>query len=622
MTIKTLPLLTRLGNPDTINVGSVWQPWPQADLWEILADRSTDDAYLAESLYLSRWLHGHPPPESGELRSKIEYDTYDVQRFDLTDSSLYFRWRPAINEDTDNPDYYMRLRLHDTEDGDNDVTVDAEVEISAGGAPDLEQQTPQPTMPGFDGTGQTLAWDPTGTYLIVGGGGDSFGGENIWAEVWKYDGSALSYLGHLPDLPGNPYEIQAAAWDPTGTYVVVGYYRDDGSLISLYRRSGDTFSLVSPQPTQPGDNHASDYVYDMDWVGNYLAVAFDANASPNKPLALYSWDSGAETLTLEDHYLDGGTAEAVAWDPTGTYLAAVTWYGTDQLRLLKRSGDSLSELTAPTSQPYYPPRTALDWDATGTYLLVGQYTQDGTDLAFYKLTGDALTGLTAPTLLTDDAVYSVAWHPDGDTVLVGYKTSNDPEIKLYERTGDTLTVSSDTYDQPDDTYAYGTPEEIAWHPDGDLVVVSHAQLGSGPWITSYTYDGGEAGPQLKITVQDNDPVIVSPYDPDTHAWLRVRHMSSGNRILVDTAEAGCGTWVNRADKALGSGDVVTKLGIAMISWVDSHAGETERPSVGFFGPFNPEGSEYTLPLLTRIGRPLVADTELTLPLLTEIGDVA
>jgi len=172
---------------------------------------------------------------------------------------------------------------------------------------------------------------------------------------------------------------------------------------------------------------------------------------------------------------------------------------------------------------------------------------------------------------------------------------------------------------------------IAWSPDGTYLGVAHTFGDGASWYKLAI--PSVAATQLKISLDswsypfdsgdhvNPAPVIVSPYDPDLYAWLRVRHDSGTGKIYVETAPSGCGIWTVRMEQALPVTADFSKLGIMMNSWVDTNFGDTEVARPGYFGPFNPVPSDFTLPLLTLIGdAPLVGGTTLKiLPLLTKIS---
>ena len=677
-TLKLLPLLTKIGNPPTTFLGSVWQPWPQEDLWDVLKDRETGDAYAAESLRLHRYLYPYPlaAVESGSIRSEIKYDTIDLQRFDLMDSSLYFRWRPAINSGSGaTPDYYMHFQLHDEDPGSNATSLDVEVLAVEGGDPALAVASPLPTQPGidagwkthrwspdgnylatggdanevnlysWDGSDLTLEgtydpreatsynfsaiavdWDPTGTYLVVGGT-ISTGHPTYNTLAWfKRTGSSLTRLPaptilHPDDPVGGP-DVLSVEWHPDGTYVALGTFKRYRNALSIFKQNGDTsLDLIFPDPALPEDSPQSygDWfgwaddpksdVYGLSWAGDFLAAGHWGGDDDLHYLNMYEWDGVTEELAQ----ISGGAPALpdylypydLAFDPSGTYLTYSTdggaeSYGPDYsyVRVYKHDGSGfLTDLEVGLHQEKSGSALGKSgWDPTGTYFAAGMAYRTGTVgnyvyhkvVAWMKRTGDTFEQLTnlelgdyIAGLPTSDSPTSMWWHPSDDVIAgVIYTYSGSTQLFIVDvsgigSSGMGLRISLDAWSAPFDSGDHVNPA----------------------------------------------PVIVSPYTPDLYAWLRVRHDSGTGTLYVETAPSGCGIWTVRMEQALPVTADLSKLGIMMNSWVDTNLGDTEVADPGCFGPFNPVPSDFTLPLLTLIGdAPLVGGTTLKiLPLLTKIS---
>lgn len=624
---KLLPLLTKIGNPPTASLSSVWQPWPQEDLWEVIKGYEEGNTYLAESVSLSRWFYGYPPPSSGEVRSEVHYDTSDLQRFDLTDSSLFFRWRPAINEGED--DYYMSFLARDDEDGDgNSVSILVEVEVAAGGGDPSITTLTDPDPPFTDPPGSydypgDAAWDPTGTYLAFGGYNDDFDAFFAW---YKKSGSTLTKLS-LPSPA--PQGATGLAWDETGTYLAIGSNAWEGydEAIYLYKRSGDTLALVDTV-TSAG----TFYIGKLIWLGSYLvAGSYSSFTMP--------WGSGSDGIGVYSRSGDSlsfvdsvtGEVDVNSFDisPDGDYLLAalVNFNNANDLEGWVLSWDGAGSLavveTVNLGGNNQPNRGS--WSEDGDYFAISTgYDTDGWGMTLYSWGAGTETATVQSQADSGQHDYS-GW----DAISIGnywLVTGRDdgaggdnPQIRVLENTAGTLSWVVDSDADPFSSFFV----QGALHPDGDYLATIHENDNIISWFALSGFAGGASGPQLKITVDDNAPVVVSPYSPDTHAWLRVRHSASGASVLVDTAAIGCGSWVNQANLPLASGNDVRKLGIAMRAWVDTHADEAASPSPGSFGPWNPDAEEHVLYLLTKIGPVTeMGRVVATLPLLTQTGPVA
>ena len=672
-TLKIQPLLTKIGEPLVSVLGSVWQPWPQEDLWEILKGVPTDDAYAAESLRLHRYLYPYPLEAvvSGSIRSEIHYDTIDLQRYDFADSALYFRWLPSIN--AANPDYYMQALVYDTEDGDNDTWIDVEIEVGAAGTPGLAVASPLPTQPGVDAGWKTHAWspdgdylatggdpnevnlyswdgseltleatydprhdttntfwvhvvtwDPTSTYLAVGGAGGETSPPQSNVAWFKRTGATLTKLPaveliHPNDPAGAEPDVYALDWHPSGDYLVAGHLKRYRHALSVFKRSGDaSLDLIFPDPALPppiagygawfgwADDPKSD-VYGVSWADStHLAVGHWGGDSDFHYLNMYSWNSVTEEL---DQISGGAPALPgyvypydIEFDPTGTYLTYSTDGGTGPdpddsfVRVYKHDGsgfltDLEVELNAAGGGTAWG---KAGWDPTGTYFVAGIEYRTGSpgSFVFHKV---------------------LSW---------------------MKRTGDTFEKLTDLDLKAEfPTWTNEDPTSVFWHPsDPVLAGVAYAGGAAGPWLYLVDVTGLGAGPVMNIDIQGFSSgmasgdlaagsVTVTPYDPDTHGWLRIRHDSVAGKIYVDTAPVGCGTWTIQLEVAVTYEVNVAKMAILMNSWVDTNSGDAEAAEPGYFGPFNPVPSDFTLPLLTLIGEAPLVDgiTIKALPLLTKIS---
>ena len=512
-----------------------------------------------------------------------------------------------------------------------------------------------------------LAWDPTGTYLSVGGWNSA--GDKLFA-WYKWDGSSLT---ELTPPSSAPTAVVGQAWDPTSTYLAIGvgeWYSYnlpcDNSLL-LYKRTGDTLALVDTY-TPPYDRNigrvrwlpdsgdGNTYLLvssGNDYYGPWGAVdGFGTAGVGTHSLALFqrTGDSIAFDTSYEvDTNYGFGVGFDLAVHPSGDYVAwsmeAYTFDDYDAGRTWVFSWDGAGTLTK-VAGPYkiggYPWQIDIAWNPAGTHL--AQANSDGTydysGVVLWKWDGGAetLTKLTLadmeidPPGLDDFEAYDVNWHPTEPYLLATGVNGGaaDYMTRLYKLVGDDFEYQAHELDE--DIYAQGYAG--VWHPDGTMF--AQASEGSGNYLYLYEVTGltGGAGDiALKISLDswsypfdsgdhvNPAPVIVSPYDPDLYAWLRVRHDSGTGKIYVETAPSGCGIWTVRMEQALPVTADFSKLGIMMNSWVDTNFGDTEVARPGYFGPFNPVPSDFTLPLLTLIGdAPLVGGTTLKiLPLLTKIS---
>lgn len=603
--VAALPILTTIGNPPVSSLGLVWDPWPNPDLWEIIHGVPDGFAKGVETYRSSHYLYPWRRPQSGGRRSEIWYDTLDLARFSLDSSSVFLRWRPPINYGT--PDYFMGLRLHDDEDGDNLTWVD--VQVAPGGAAQITKLSPQPDQPSGATTGQDAKWDPSGTYLALA----HWGGNKL--AVYKWDGAALTLLDTPVPSEAPEGGADSVCWDPTGTYLCVGHYAAPTVIrFSWYKRSGDTFTeLADPDPAPESD------VWGIDWdpTGTWLVMAQYEYGTTS----LRVYERTGDTLTALSPLptQPGSDAQGVKFSPDGTLVAVIHWNSPDFLSLYSFSDGVMTKLSDPDVPPEGEPFD-LAWDPSGTYLAVGHYSYGASCVSVYKRSGTTLTRLSWDWEPDGSyGIYGLTWDSTGGFLFVTHDGSNG--ISWAARVEDYFTVMSP---DPPPLGAYNG-WRLDLHPI-DHSTLAVAQYGStGNHLSLYSFAGGL---QMTIDVQAWSYPWISgymaagyvsvPYDPDAMSWLRIRHSSS--TIYVDTAGSGCLGWTNQLSVLIEHTVPLNKFGVEARMWVDSNAEDTADPRPGVFGPFNPEPTEKVLWLWTQIGEFTGAegDSRKTLPLLTEI----
>jgi len=664
----SLTLTNKVGNRAISELGAVWTPWPN-DLWTIVKGAPYEcprvDTWSDHHFY-----YPYPVAIDGGHRSEIEYTTDGNEAFNLTDDSVCFRWRPPVNDG--DADYYASFGLSD---GSTDILVEI-LAVEEGGDPELSVNYPLPSVQpsgaavwksaawtpdgdylavtgdeeilfySWDGTTLTheatydaaqgdldsfgaimLSWDPTSTYLAVGGVAAFTSGHPSCVAWFKRTGAALSLLpmptAVHPDDPtdGEP-DVYGLEWSPDGVYLAVGTVKRYRNALSIFKRTGDTaLDLIFPDPALPeddpqvyggwfgwADDPVSD-VYGLAWDpdGDFLAVAHWGGDADDHYLNMYAWNSSTEELSQ----VSGGAPTLPAgsyiypyelrFDPTGTYLAyASDGYAADvppdpdysMIRMYKHDGNGfLTDLEI----QYDPLGIATvwgqpGWDPTGTYLAFGYQERTGpfgarvytSKIGWMQRTGDTFTPLTA--------------------------------LDLTGQTGFTWTSATDPY-------------SVVWHPTDPILAVvagaaDNAEVPKVFLVDVAGLSGGGAGDiALKITVDANDPVIVSPYSTTTHRWLRISHTSSGDVIVVDTAGTDCSGWTQRASLPLASGNVVNALAITVNAWSDHNEADAGAPDPGYYGPFGPLGEELYL-TLTNAVQTIYQEGEdgLIFTLTNEVGD--
>jgi WD40 repeat protein len=140
-------------------------------------------------------------------------------------------------------------------------------------------------------------------------GEDITKGSPVVVKIIDFDPTKLADPATLPTGTG-----RGCAFDPTGTYLAVAH--DSSPYITIYRRSGDTFTKVANPSTLP-PNMCYDCAFDP--TGTYLAVAH-----ANSPyITIYKRSGDTFNKLPNPAILPPFNVLGCAFDPTGTYLAAV-----------------------------------------------------------------------------------------------------------------------------------------------------------------------------------------------------------------------------------------------------------------------------------------------------------
>jgi len=628
----SLVLTNKVGNRAISELGAVWTPWPN-DLWTIVKGAPYEcprvDTWSDHHFY-----YPYPVAIEGGHRSEIEYTTDGNEAFNLTDDSVCFRWRPPVNDG--DPDYYASFGLAD---GSTDILVEIEV-AAGGGSPELTQLSTPPypysTAPASYDLLHAAEWSPDGDYLCVGGYNNDYDEFFAW---YKDDGAGgLTKLTNPSTMPTGAYGL---AWDANSEYLAVLETANWGTnnRIYLYKRTGDTLT----------HKQTIDFAYEGGigsgvWSGSYLILgAFEAKTyapwgGGDECLAVYS--RTGDTLTFGSSYALNGRIETMALNPDGDYLA-ISYTDYDPARLNDPyiaiyGWDGAGTLTYKDRSPTeYSDYYEVNWDATGVYIAVAMradYNGWGFNLKKWDVGTETMTDITP----TDDILtshgsaqndgYGAMWHPIFTDYL--FVTGNffwdwpgdlEAMVTVYKRTGDVMEKVLEGPDVFGETWAY--PWRAAIHPSGDYIAIPYM---AGDLLRLYGlsgFTGGGSDPQLKITVDANTPVIVSPYSTATHRWLRISHTSSGDVIVVDTAGTDCSGWTERASLPLASGNVVNALAITVNAWSDHNVADAGAPDPGYYGPFGPLGEELYL-TLTNAVQTIYQEGEdgLIFTLTNEVGD--
>ncbi len=273
------------------------------------------------------------------------------------------------------------------------------------------------------------AWSSDGSFLLVGGVGDTGGNE---VHVFAFDGIALT-------------EKAGAAVDVSSTVREVAWRGDDAffatvdSLRCLRTYSFDpllagTSTLIDTE-TPPGIN----VLLSVDWHPDqsFIAVsAFDSTVTRTE-IMIYAVDAGGMIGTQVEAVTVGTVVNSVRWSPDGNHLVAGGGLtGGFNLRL-------------------------YSWDGSTTLTLKDSEVAGGT-------------------------VNEVAWSPDGSHVAIGNSGTLLGEVRVYSFDSglETLTLE-DTV-----TFSNSTTTSVGWYPDGENILAGGNVDGTTGRYTSFAYDTG------------------------------------------------------------------------------------------------------------------------------------
>jgi peptidoglycan/xylan/chitin deacetylase (PgdA/CDA1 family) len=188
------------------------------------------------------------------------------------------------------------------------------------------------------GHGRSVLFDPTGAYLAVGHTTTPF------ITVYKRDGDVFTKLPSPTDVPAG--DGWGLAFTSNSTYLAVGH--SNTPFITVYKREGDVFTkLTDPIGTL---DLPSDAVWGLsfDPTGTYLAAGVQGGTG--SVLLIYKRSGDTFTKLSDPAAMPPNTVYWVAFDPTGTYLA-VAHDNSPYLTIYKRSGDTFTKLSNPSSLP-------------------------------------------------------------------------------------------------------------------------------------------------------------------------------------------------------------------------------------------------------------------------------
>ncbi len=357
---------------------------------------------------------------------------------------------------------------------------------------------------GITTTIYTVDWHPSGKYLAVGSdegpGGSEFVGNEL--RIYQFDTYPTPNIVGLTSVDHATYDLYKVKWSPNGKYLGVLVY-NPGQLV-VYDFDGD--ELTNARTINIGPSAKS---FGWSPEGRYIGVgAFTNNGHE---LRVYEFDPlGSPAFIHRTSEEEGKKVNAVAWHPTGHYLALGTDLGPTpgdagvgaghELQLFRWDTTSTPTMIGVASKDMGSKSHVLsaDWSPNGRYLAIGTTanpnaaTDGGViyehELRVYQFdeATETLTGLTSINSTGVNNIYSIKWSPDGQYLAIG-TNANGNEFNIYRFNGTSLTSIAGR-DQGDEY----TVHAVSWTPDGQYVAIGTA---ANP---STSHDDIVAGEELRI----------------------------------------------------------------------------------------------------------------------------
>lgn len=129
-------------------------------------------------------------------------------------------------------------------------------------------------------------------------------------------------------------------------------------------------------------------------------------------------------------------------------------------------------------------------------------------LRAYQLTpGSPGTITQTSTVVTGNICYAVAWHPDGDKVIIS-KNNTSSELEIFNFSSGTLTASSISANINPDRTPQG--RALDWDTvSGEYISVGVSRDGTNPELLIYKFDGASLTLLPSASIFYNDPVITA-----------------------------------------------------------------------------------------------------------------
>ena len=307
------------------------------------------------------------------------------------------------------------------------------------------------TLPPFDGL--DCSFSHNDVYLAVSHGSSPY------ITIYKRSGDTFTKLADPATLPTGTGESCAFSYDDV--YLAVGH--STTPFITIYKRSGDTFTKLANPSTLPAN------------VGWGCAFSFDttylAVAHPNSPyITIYKRSGDVFTKLTNPSSLPTGNAYYCAFSYDGRFLA-VAHTSSPYITIYKRSGDTFTKLANPST---LPASTAFGctFSYDGRFLAVAH--TGSPFITIYRIDGDTFTKIADPATLPSGPG-AIHFSYDGRYLAVGDAVT--PFVIVYKIDGETFIKLSDP-----STLPAGNTKQVQFNYDGRYLATTHF---NSPYVTIY-----------------------------------------------------------------------------------------------------------------------------------------
>ncbi len=231
----------------------------------------------------------------------------------------------------------------------------------------------------------SVRWHPSQYYVAVGKGDDGSLPWDLALFYFNVSNGIFSNVFGKEDITYN-----AVSWSPNGDLLAAG--RDSvvagDAEVELYRFSEGTLTLMDTYKERDiypvaYDREVQRSAMDFDPTGSYLAVGFEKEDGTGEHELLIFHINESLALTVTASVDVGKTVRALDWSPTGTFIAVGLSAGTKRIRVysfITATGVLLQVSKITEGVNTY----AIDWDPNGEFILAGRDSTEASELVIYS----------------------------------------------------------------------------------------------------------------------------------------------------------------------------------------------------------------------------------------------